>query len=231
MFTQVWRKFLCFFLTIQVEVHGMADSGMRVTVSVTKMHRKSFSGEGLSIPQEPTLPLLSFMVASRLFPAPEQLSLFCSGGLFFRGCDMCVTGFPALRSWWTLQAGESGRDNHWWETERRRERKGKERGESLMPQLGILSSFSMESLMDMPFFVFPVLRFSHLMPLVSLMTQFIRKFTLLCCLYTVYSSGSQNGCLKDRLTRQKIYSLFFFTVHWTLHFKLHFKTEKISNKH
>lgn len=61
-------------------------------------------------------------------------------------------------------------------------RQGEERkGEwSLMLQLGILSSFP-EGLMDMSaFLVFPLLQFSHLIPLVSLMTQFITLKPALC---------------------------------------------------
>lgn len=92
-------------------------------------------------------PHLSFLYGGILalqikFPALEQLSLFCSGGLSFRGWGMCVTGFPPLRSWWTLQVGESGGDDLWWDG------RDTEGGCSLMLQLGILSSFWIWGLMD-----------------------------------------------------------------------------------
>lgn len=66
-----------------------------------------------------------------------KLLLLCSGGLFFRGCGVFVTVLPTLRSWWTLQAGESGEMIS-------SGRKGMRGKRSLMLQLGILSSSLME---------------------------------------------------------------------------------------
>lgn len=44
---------------------------------------------------------------------------------FTRGSAMCETGLPALRSWWTLQVGESGGDVRQWGTEKGKETRGR----------------------------------------------------------------------------------------------------------
>ena len=150
---------------------------MRMTISCLLNTQEVPSQGGTECPSgtTPTSPFFygGTQALQIRFPAPQHLSRFCSGGLFFSRCGVSV-------SVCSLLSGPDGlcRFGNQRETSLvgDRERKEEERRAELSPmlQLGILSSFLMEGLMDISsFLLFPSLYFSHWMTLVPLMTQFI----------------------------------------------------------